>query len=41
LTEFSLATDSPEALEEYNKLFEYHWEKAKPIDVVSEDLITN
>jgi len=41
LTEFSLATDSPEALEEYNKLFEYHWERAIPINPASEDLIEN
>jgi hypothetical protein len=28
LTEFSLATDSPAAIEAYHDLFEYQWERS-------------
>jgi hypothetical protein len=31
LTEYSLATNDPRALEDYKKLFEFHWDQAEPL----------
>ena len=32
LTEYSLGTDDPQAIEDYSRLFEYHWERAEAIE---------
>jgi phosphatidylserine/phosphatidylglycerophosphate/cardiolipin synthase-like enzyme len=32
LTEYNLATDDPQAVEDFKKMFEYHWERAIPVE---------
>lgn len=31
LTEYNLGTDDPQAIEDYKRLFEYHWKRAVPV----------
>jgi cardiolipin synthase len=32
LTEFSLATESPEAIEAFQQTFEFYWERSLPVE---------
>ena len=34
LNEFNLAIDSPEALADYQKMFEYYWQHARPSNIL-------
>jgi len=33
LTEFNIGTDDPDAIHDFKRFFDYHWERAKPIPV--------